>query len=81
MEKKWSDMFVVCVWMIFILVTCALLMDGITGTHRAVLLVAAATVGVVFIICESRVERARTPLILRDETAAEHSHPPESADE
>lgn len=79
--RKWNDMFVVCVWLVLILVTCALLMQGLDELHRVALLVAAAVVGCVFMWCESRVQRANAPLILRDESVAEKTKPPESRNE
>lgn len=75
--RKFSNMFIVCVWLILIMVTCALLMDGLNSEQRMVLLVAACVVGCVFIWCDSRVQRANAPLILRDETMIEKSKPPE----
>lgn len=75
--RKWSDMFFVCVWIVLILMTCALLMNGLESWHRVALMVTAAVVGCVFMACESRVQRANAPLILRDETMPEKSKPPE----
>lgn len=75
--RKFSDMFIVCIWLMLVLVTCALLMDGLDAIHRVALLAAAAVVGCVFMACESRVQRAQAPLILRDETMPEKNKPPE----
>lgn len=75
--RKFSDMFIVCIWLMLVLVTCALLMDALDAIHRVALLAAAAVVGCVFMACESRVQRAHAPLILRDETMPEKSKPPE----
>lgn len=75
--RKFSDMFIVCIWLMLVMVTCALLMDGLDPIHRVALLVTAAVVGCVFMACESRVQRAHAPLILRDETMPEKSKPPE----
>ena len=75
--RKFSDMFIVCVWLMFVMVTCALLMDHLDPMQRVALLVTAAVVGCVFMACESRVQRAHAPLILRDETMPEKSKPPE----
>lgn len=75
--RKFSDMFIVCVWLMFVMVTCALLMDHMDPIHRVALLVTAAVVGCVFMACESRVQRAHAPLILRDETMPEKTKPPE----
>ena len=75
--RKFSDMFIVCIWLMFVMVTCALLMDHLDPMQRVALLVTAAVVGCVFMSCESRVQRAHAPLILRDETVIEKSKPPE----
>ena len=75
--RKFSDMFIVCVWLMFVMVTCALLMDHLDPMQRVALLVTAAVVGCVFMACESRVQRAHAPLILRDETMPEKTKPPE----
>ena len=75
--RKFSDMFIVCIWLMFVMVTCALLMDHLDPMQRVALLVTAAVVGCVFMACESRVQRAHAPLILRDETMIEKSKPPE----
>ena len=75
--RKFSDMFIVCIWLMFVMVTCALLMDHLDPMQRVALLVTAAVVGCVFMACESRVQRAHAPLILRDETMPEKSKPPE----
>ena len=75
--RKFSDMFIVCIWLMLVMVTCALLMDHLDPMQRVALLVTAAVVGCVFMACESRVQRAHAPLILRDETVPEKSKPPE----
>ena len=75
--RKFSEMFIVCVWLMLVLVTCALLMDHLDPMQRVALLVTAAVVGCVFMACESRVQRAHAPLILRDETMPEKTKPPE----
>lgn len=74
-------MFVVTAWLVLILVSCALLMNMLEPVHRVVLLLAASVVGDVYIVCRARVERAKAPLILRDESVHEHSHPPEGSAE
>lgn len=79
--RKHNDLLVVTVWMVLILVSCALLMNGIEPLHRIALLVTAAVTGWVFLACESRVQRAHAPLILRDESVPEKSKPPEGRNE
>lgn len=75
--RKWNDLLVICVWMVVIMFTCALLMSGLTAVQRVVLLLASCGTAWVYMICESRVQRAHAPLILRDETVPEKSKPPE----
>ena len=79
--RKNDPMLMVCVWLILILLSFALLMEGMSVTDRMILLVAAAVVGCVYMECQSRVERAHAPLILRDESVAEKTKPPERAEE
>lgn len=75
--RKRSNMLVVCMWMVVIMFTCALLMSGLTSDQRIALLLASCGTAWVYMICESRVQRAHAPLILRDETMPEKSKPPE----
>lgn len=75
--RKFSDMFIVCIWLVLIMVTCALLMGGLEDVHRVALLLGACVIACVFMECESRVQRAQAPLILRDESVAEKTKPPE----
>lgn len=72
-----NGMLMICIWVIIIMVGCALMMDGLTADHRTLLLLFAAVAGDVYMVCESRVQRANAPLILRDETIPEKSKPPE----
>lgn len=70
-------MFMVAVWMILILFTNAVWMPDINAWQRVALLCMAALVACVYMACQSRVERANAPLILRDETNPEKEKPPE----
>ena len=79
--RKYSPMLVMAVWLVLALFACALLMESAFVTDRVVLMIAAAVVGCVYIACQSRVERAHAPLILRDECAAEKTKPPERTKE
>ena len=49
--------------------------------HQLVCIITAALVGCVYLLCQSRVERANAPLILRDESVAEKTKPPECQNE
>ena len=75
--RKFSPMFVMAVWMVLALFACALLMDGMYVLDRIVLLGLAVVVSCVYMLCQSRVERANAPLILRDESVYEKTKPPE----
>lgn len=79
--RKYSPMFVMAVWLVLAMFTCALMMASIDPIHRVFLLVTAAAVGCVYMLCQSRVERAHAPLILRDESVAEKTKPPEGRNE
>lgn len=70
-------MLLVCVWIMVIMVACALLAEGLTADHKTLLLLFAAIAGDVYMICESRVLRAQSPLVIRDESAEAAEHPPD----
>ena len=74
--RKDSTMFVMAVWLVLALFACAMLMNSLFATDRIVLLITAALVGCVYMLCQSRVERAHAPLIIRDELPEEKSIPP-----
>ena len=73
-------MFVICILVMIIMVTCAMMMDRLTADHRTLLLLFAAIAGDVYMICESRVIRAQSPLVIRDESAEAAEHPPDRED-
>lgn len=70
-------MFVICILVMIIMVTCAMMMGSLTADHRTLLLLFAAIAGDVYMICESRVIRAQSPLVIRDESAENAEHPPD----
>lgn len=74
-----SPMLKVAVILIVVLFLCMACMD--TEIHQLICILAAALVGCVYMLCQSRVERANAPLILRDESVAEKTKPPEQAEE
>lgn len=76
---KNSPMFLMAVWLIIFLFLCMACMDE--EAHQLDCILAAAAVGCVYIWCESRVQRANAPLILRDESVAEKTKPPEGGNE
>ena len=73
-------MFVICVLIMIIMVTCAMMMDSLTADDRTLLLIFAAIAGDVYMFCESRVIRAQSPLVIRDESAETTEHPPDRED-
>lgn len=74
---KRSNMLAVCAWVIVIVFTCALLMNGLAAEQRMVLLLAVCATAWVYMACESRVLRAHAPLVIREEPAK----PPEQEGE
>lgn len=73
-------MFVICILVMIIMVTCAMMMDRLPADHRTLLLLFAAIAGDVYMICESRVIRAQSPLVIRGESAETAEHPPDCED-
>lgn len=73
--RKDSPMLKVAVILIMVLFLCMACLDK--EEHQLVCILASALVGCVYMLCQSRVERAHAPLILRDECVFEKSKPPE----
>lgn len=80
-QNRYSRKYYMAVWLIVLLVSCAMLMNGITPDHRVALLLACAAVGCVWIWCEARIDRAAAPLNLPPEPVHRVDKPPEGADE
>lgn len=76
---KNDTMLMVTVLLIVFLFLCMACMDE--EAHQMVCILAATAVGCVYLWCESRVQRANAPLILRDESVAEKTKPPEGRNE
>lgn len=74
-----SPMLSVAVILIVVLFFCMACMSQ--EKDQAICILAATLVGCVYMLCQSRVERARAPLILRDESVAEKTKPPERTEE
>ena len=74
-----SPMLKVTVFLIAVLFLCMACLDK--EEHQIVCIITTALVGCVYMLCQSRVERANAPLILRDESVAEKSKPPEGRNE
>lgn len=77
--RNGSPMLKVAVILIVVLFLCMACMDK--EFHQLICILAAALVGCVYMVCESRVERANAPLILRDESVFEKTKPPEDRKE
>ena len=77
MRNKWrSRKFWVALMLSVLLVWCAMEAEE---EMRLVLLALAVTVECVWIICESRIDRAAAPLKIEQDTEPENKHPPDPA--
>ena len=72
---------VLVVLILVVLLTCAFLMPGLYEVERVLLLLAAAVTVWIHNVCECLVEKAQTPLVIRDETPEEKTKPPEQREE
>lgn len=70
-------MFAVALCLMFILFFCAAMWNDAPVEYRIALLICAAVTGWVYMVCESRVIRAQSPLVIRDESAEAAEHPPD----
>ena len=70
-------MFAVALCLMCILFFCAAMWNDAPMAYRIALLICAAVTGWVYMICESRVIRAQSPLVIRDESAEAAEHPPD----
>lgn len=70
-------MFAVALCLMFVLWICAMMWTEAPMVYRIALLICAAVTGWVYMICESRVIRAQSPLVIRDESAEAAEHPPD----
>lgn len=62
--------------MVVVLIAYALAADGLYATDRLIIMLSATFVVCVWMVCESRVQRAYAPLVIRDELPEEKSIPP-----
>lgn len=76
--RNHSRKFWLSVWMIAVLLVESVLLPDITAILRALLVLAAAAVACVWVICESRIDRAAAPLRIQQETETRDSHPPDA---
>lgn len=70
-----KNIWYMAVGMILFLVFCVATLED--ESRQLIAILAAALVACVYIICESRVERANAPLVIRDESAEAAEHPPD----
>lgn len=75
--RKNSRKFWFAVAMCTLLVLCALLAEEYDALLRTVLLALAALVACVWIVCESRIDRAAAPLRIEQESCKCSMHPPD----
>ena len=76
MQVRKNVMMWVALAMACVLLAYAIAVDGLYATDRMVVVLAAAIVCCVWIVCESRVQRAYAPLIIREDPPEEKSIPP-----
>ena len=62
--------------MVCVLLAYAIAADGLYATDRMVVVLAAALVSCVWLVCECRVQSAHAPLIIREDLPEEKSIPP-----
>lgn len=79
--RKNLNLLAVIVWLVVILFTCALLMNGIADWQQIVLLVCAAVTGWVYMACESIAMRAHNLLQLAEMAVHEKTKPPEGVND
>jgi hypothetical protein len=70
-------MFAVALCLMLVLFFCAAMWEAAPMEYRIALLICAAVTGWVYMVCASRVIRARSPLVIRDESAEAAEHPPD----
>lgn len=75
--RKNSRKFWFAAAMCTLLVLCALLAEEYDALLRTVLLALAALVACVWIVCESRIDRAAAPLRIEQESCKCSMHPPD----
>lgn len=72
---------VLVVLILVVLLTCAFLMPGLYEVERVMLLLAAAVTVWIHNACECMLQKAETPIVIRDETPEEKTKPPEQREE
>lgn len=70
-------MFAVALCLMWALFLCACMWEDAPMVYRLALLICAAVTGWVYMVCESRVIRAQSPLVIRDESTEAVEHPPD----
>ena len=74
--RKYNAMMWFTLAMVCVLLVYALTAVGLCATDKMIIVLAAAVVVCVWLVCESRVQRAYAPLVIRDELPEEKSIPP-----
>lgn len=78
--RKHSRKFMLTVWTMIVLLLCSVLLPDLSVLLRVLLVLAAALLAVVWVICESRIDRAAAPLRIQQEAAPADAHPPDCAE-
>lgn len=74
-----DNIWIMAVCIILFLAFCVAMMES--ETHKLIAIVAAGIVACVYMECESRVQRAYAPLVIREEPVPEKTKPPELAED
>lgn len=72
---KQSPMFRLAAWLMAVIFLCMVYMED--EANQLVCIIAASVVGCVFMFCESRVQRAKAPLVIRKEPSEAKEKPPD----
>lgn len=78
---KYGRKYLMATFLILTLVIIGITMPGMYITDRMVLWIAAAVVGCVYMMCETKIDCASAPLNLPDDLFAGKEKPPESTDD
>ena len=78
--RKHSRKFMLTVWTMIVLLLHSMLLPDLSVLLRVLLVLAAALLAAVWVICESRIDRAAAPLRIQKEDAVEDAHPPDQAE-
>lgn len=75
--RKYGRKFCLACWIMVIMMVFAIVTPGMFITDRMILLLGAALVACVYIVCETKIDCAAAPLNLPEEMFADKEKPPE----